>query len=277
MYPVFDKMKTPCVIAHRGGAGMAPENTMYAFKKSVECGADMLEMDIQKTKDGKLVLFHNDNIAYNSNGFGSIESFTFEELQEFDFGYNWCRSEEGYIYRGKGIKIPKLEDVIDTFKDSHPDLLFYLDFKEQGIAADVMKLIDLKDISNRVVFGAIDPSIHSELMKIKPKHIPITPDAQEAKTTFITYKISELLLRLKPLSSDAVGFPYSFGEHIIPNERLVTICHAKGKKVFIFSFSDELDQKSIQKDLIKFGVDGLVSDRPDILRKTVDKWKKNCK
>lgn len=72
--------------AHRGASDYAPENTMSAFRKAIELKANGIELDLQKTKDGKIVIFHDDFIDKKSNGIGTISDYTYNELLKFDFG-----------------------------------------------------------------------------------------------------------------------------------------------------------------------------------------------
>jgi len=78
--------------AHRGASAYAPENTMSSFKKAFQLGSNGIELDLQKTKDGKIVIFHDKEIDKKSNGTGKISDYTYNELLEFDFG-SWFGKE----------------------------------------------------------------------------------------------------------------------------------------------------------------------------------------
>ena len=80
----MDQEKTK-VWAHRGASGYAPENTLDAFRKAVEMGADGIELDVQMTKDGELVVIHDETIDRVSNGKGWVKDYTYEELKKFNF------------------------------------------------------------------------------------------------------------------------------------------------------------------------------------------------
>ena len=87
-HPYF-KNEGPLVMAHRGGRGLAPENTMIAFKQAVEMGSDVLELDIRSTRDGVLVVIHDETIDRCTNGSGAVQDYSFAELQKFDAGDYW--------------------------------------------------------------------------------------------------------------------------------------------------------------------------------------------
>ena len=91
--------------SHRGGLGLYPENTLYAFSCSVKKNnIDMIELDLQFTRDQKVVVLHDNSIDRTTNGKGAISDLNYNEVLIYDAGYNFYDNEEGYIYRGKGIK-----------------------------------------------------------------------------------------------------------------------------------------------------------------------------
>lgn len=109
----------PLILAHQGGEGEYPSNTMLAFTKAQEAGADALDTDLFMTSDKKLVLFHDETLEHRTNCTGAIASKTYQELQQCDAAYHW--SPDGgatFPYRGTGITIPKYEDLLSTFPNS---------------------------------------------------------------------------------------------------------------------------------------------------------------
>ncbi|WKA51590.1 glycerophosphodiester phosphodiesterase family protein [Planococcus liqunii] len=96
-------------VAHRGASGHAPENTMGAFQKGFEMKADYIEIDVQMTKDGELVVIHDTTVDRTTNGTGKVGSLTFEEIRQLDAG-SWF--SESYA----GEKVPTFEEVIDAFR-----------------------------------------------------------------------------------------------------------------------------------------------------------------
>jgi len=89
-HPYYSNLPNrPLVIAHQGGDGLWPGETMYAYKHAAELGADVLEMDIHITRDDLLVLMHDETVDRTTNGSGEIGNMTMEELKTLDAGYNW--------------------------------------------------------------------------------------------------------------------------------------------------------------------------------------------
>ena len=87
-HPFFKSNKF-LVIAHRGGRSLGPENTVYTFKRAIELGANVLEMDLQTTVDGALVILHDREVDRTTNGKGAVDRFNLSELKKLDAGYRW--------------------------------------------------------------------------------------------------------------------------------------------------------------------------------------------
>ena len=117
----------PLVMAHRGGAGLWPENTMFAFERAAEMGADVIETEIHSTADNNLVLIHDKTVDRTTNGTGPVNSFTLAELKELDAGYKWTTDGgRTFPFRGKGITVPTLEEVFTGL----PNIPINIDIKQ---------------------------------------------------------------------------------------------------------------------------------------------------
>lgn len=109
------------ILAHRGASGTAPENSLSAFEKALKDGCDGFEFDIQQTKDGEIVVFHDWTLERTSNGKGNLKEFTLEELRKLDIG-SWFSDEF------KGEKIPTLEETLNFIPD---DKFINIELKEE--------------------------------------------------------------------------------------------------------------------------------------------------
>src|SRR5262245_22594385 len=97
------------VIAHQGGDGVWPGDTLYAYEKAVALGADVLEMDAHLTKDGEIVLMHDEKVDRTTDGTGLIEDLTLAELKKLDAAYQWSDDDgKTFPFRGQGIQVPTL-------------------------------------------------------------------------------------------------------------------------------------------------------------------------
>jgi glycerophosphoryl diester phosphodiesterase len=153
------------IYAHRGARGYAPENTMAAFKKALSLGADGIELDVQRTKDGEIVICHDHTVDRTSDGHGWIKNFTLARLKALDFG-GWFSPNH------KGETIPTLAEFLDWYKDT--SLYLNIEIKNgpvlySGIEQDILELIkhilpDWQDMLPRIILSSF---YHPSLSAVK--------------------------------------------------------------------------------------------------------------
>lgn len=100
------------VVAHRGAPAVAPENTMESYRLAVEMGADAVELDVHLTADGKVAVIHDETVERTTDLTGSIASMTMKQLRTADAGYRFEAPDGSYPFRGKGLKVPTLAEVL---------------------------------------------------------------------------------------------------------------------------------------------------------------------
>ncbi len=147
----------PLAFAHRGGSGLAPENTLVAYENGLALGADALELDIHTTRDGQIVVIHDDTIDRTTDGVGLVATYTLDELRRFDAGYRFTADGgQTYPYRGQGVTIPTLREVFTRF----PDVRVNIDLKQDTptSAALFWELLQAMDAADRVLVGAFEPA-----------------------------------------------------------------------------------------------------------------------
>jgi glycerophosphoryl diester phosphodiesterase len=105
------------VVAHRGATTVAPENTMEAYRRAVEMGADAIELDVQLTADGELALMHDDTVERTTDLTGVIATMTLTQLRAADAGFHFEAADGTYPFRGKGLPVPTLQEVLDWLPD----------------------------------------------------------------------------------------------------------------------------------------------------------------
>ena len=148
----INSKQRPLNIAHRGGMGLYPENTLLGFHASVEKHhADMLEMDLRITKDGKVVVFHDAILDRTTNGKGKVCDFTYNEISQLDAGY-WFNNNNIFQYRDNEIKIPLLEDIFEQF----PNTYLNLDIKDNdvGLVYEVLRIINKFNVLDHILIGS---------------------------------------------------------------------------------------------------------------------------
>lgn len=150
-------MKTK-IIGHRGGAAGYPENTLASFKKAVELGADGVEFDVQLTKDGEVVVIHDELIDRTMTGSGLVKDYTLAELRQLNAG-------EFFSPKFKAEKIPTLAEVLDVVKDLEViniELKNYLPYPE--LEEKVLKLVDQFELRDQTIISSFN---HYSLQKVK--------------------------------------------------------------------------------------------------------------
>ena len=141
----------PMLVAHRGGSRLAPENTMAAFRAAVETWeADMLEMDVHLTRDGEVVVIHDDTVDRTTDGVGPVSSFTFAELRRLDAGYRFVDPEGRPSFRAQGVEVPRFEEVLTAF----PRVRMNVEAKETAVAAPMVDIVRRHRAESRVLVAA---------------------------------------------------------------------------------------------------------------------------
>ena len=151
------------IYGHRGASGHAPENTLEAFQLSMDMGADGFELDVHMSKDGELVVIHDESVDRTTNGTGLVRELTLAQLKELDA----CNGMEKY----RGAKIPTLGEVFDLIRDTHHivnvevkgDDWFYPQIEEKCLA-----LAKEKGIEDRVIYSSFNHYTLMRLRELKP-------------------------------------------------------------------------------------------------------------
>ncbi len=177
----------PCInYAHRGASEEYPENTLYSFYMGLEAGADGIETDIQRTKDGVLVLFHDDTLERLLNIKKSISEMTYQELLQLDFGA--CKAE-----RFSGEKIVTLEEFLLHF--GAKSLTFALEIKQLCVEKDTLDMIDRFGLKDKVILTSF---LWDSLVAIRK----LDPDI---RVGYLTEKVTpEMLDKMKALHMNQI-------------------------------------------------------------------------
>lgn len=232
-------LTAPQITAHRGFSQAAPENTSYAFEEAINIGADYIELDIQQTADGQLVVFHDKNLSRTTDGSGELSDYTYEQLMQFSNG-SWFDAEGTYT----DSRIMLLSEVFDLV--GH-DILLNIEIKNIGDTTDTAlkaaELLNEYRLADSCYVTSFDYAALKEIKQYNP----------EIKTGLITNAASAAVYsKLKYI--DAVSLNYLF-----VNRNIVSTAHKNGKKVFVWTVNDAADIRQ----LLAMGVDNIITDRPD--------------
>lgn len=267
--PLKDK-KSPIVIAHRGGAGLAPENTLVAFEKARAIGADVIELDIQMSKDGHLVVIHDTTVDRTTNGHGKVSEKTKKELRKLDAGYHFKNDKGEYIFRDKGIKIPLLEEVFQHFQDMHLIVeIKKTETKSRWHKAEkkLWKLIKKYDMQDNVLVFSFDQEILEKFEKYAKGRVAIGASRDEATRFVVLHKLN--LANFYKTSSDAFIVPPKKNKVRLTTKRLINVMHNLNKKIYYWTINSEKQMRF----LLRRGADGIITDRPDLLIKVMQESK----
>jgi glycerophosphoryl diester phosphodiesterase len=255
--PYYADGPFPLVIAHQGGDGLWPGDTMYAFQHAADLGADVLEMDLHVTKDGVLVLMHDETVDRTTDGTGEIGSLTLDELKQLDAGYDWSDDDGATTpYRGQGITVPTLEEVFQAFPGQR--MLIEIKQVNQPINAKFCDLIHQYDLQDRVMVAAFSDPV----MDLFREDCPgvATSASQDEGANFIL--LSRVLLGfLSRPAYQSLQVPEESSGISIMNQRFVRSAHRSNLRVEPWT----IDDPDKMREFIGWGVDGLITDRPDLM------------
>ena len=249
------------VISHRGANIVAPQNTIEAFKKSIEIGCTGFETDVHLTKDGVPVICHNFTIDETSTGKGAIKDMTLEELRAFDFGK----------YKGaefEGVKIPTVDEFLELSKTMGDDMkvlnieLKSEKFGEAGteIVEKTIDAVKKHGLFDKLLISSFDPAILVVCKKID----------KNCKTGLL-YSPDKLIgvkIAMNPISfALEIGADALHPVYLCVNKRYIEKAHKAGLMVNPWTVNNP---KTAQK-LIDMGVDGLITDNPGMVNMLLNK------
>jgi glycerophosphoryl diester phosphodiesterase len=257
-HPFFARFERyPLVMAHQGGNGLWPDNTLYAFERAVELGVDVLEMDVHSTADDVLVVIHDSTVDRTTDGSGPVHDFTLAELKTLDAAYHWTPDGgQTYPYRGQSITVPTLEELFVAF----PQMPMNVEIKQAGpsIAAPLCRLIRAYGMAEKVLVV----SFHKEATEVFRRACPEVTTGTTQNEVIALFALSKVLGEgaYSP-AAGAVQVPeYRSGLHVL-TRRFVDAAHNRNLQVHAWTINDEEEMRR----LIDLGVDGIITDYPDRL------------
>ena len=243
----------PTVYAHRGGAALAPENTLVAFETGLAAGADGIELDVRLSLDGVAVLMHDPTLDRTTDAHGPVDRRTAAELAALDAG---CRFERdgAFPFRGRGIGVPSLRDVLGRLRET--SLIVELKSPDPRLARAVVEEIHAAGAIGRVTIGsfqkgaldavrALDPAIRTgaDMDTVRSGLDVASWPGAPAAPAFEVFQVPELYAGIR-----------------IVTPEFIDRAHGSGLSVFVWTVNAEDDMRR----LLDWGVDGLITDRPDV-------------
>jgi len=234
------------VLGHRGAPEAAPENTIPSFLAALELGADGVELDIVKTADGELVVIHDFEVDRVTDGTGDVREMTLEEVKALDAG-SWFSEEFG------GTRIPTLAEVFDALPSDVP---VNIEIKSVSLGTDGIEKVLAAFVAERALHDRIVVSSFNPISLWRVKRAD--PDIPTA----LLYAPE-----LPTFLADGWGIPIVLPDALHPEKSMVDAAyvqeaHSRGQRVNVWTVNDSAEMAR----LIGLGVDGIITDRPDLVR-----------
>lgn len=236
----------PWAVAHRGGAGLAPENTMEAFARSYALGVRYLETDLRVTADGACVAFHDETLDRVTDGHGPLRRRTWGEVARLRVG-------------GSG-RVPLLGDLLDAF----PDARFAVDVKDRRAIGPLADLLRTRGAAERVcVAGAWDSWLGELRERVGPGLVSAL--GWRSLSTLVGCARAGVRPPGSLVTGSFVHVPLRLGGLTVFSERLVDIAHSLGVRVLVWT----VDEPTLMHRVLDRGADGVITNRPDLLREVL--------
>jgi glycerophosphoryl diester phosphodiesterase len=243
----------PLLIAHRGGASLAPENTLLAFERALAWWqADILELDVQPTRDGEAVVLHDATLERTTDGRGRVADHDLDEIRGLDAGFRFTPDGgRSYPFRGRGVGVPTLAEVLERF----PGARVNIEIKDGRTQGRVWECIRDAAALDRVLVAA---GTARDRARLKGYPVAVSAGKEELRAFLV-----QLRLGAFPYlpAVDAFQVPDWWEDRRIVTPQLVRAARALNIPVHVWTV-DELDD---MRRLLDWGVDGIVTDRPDRL------------
>ena len=254
--------KPPLVYAHRGGALLRPENTILAFDHGLSLGADGLELDVHLSRDGVVVVHHDAMLDRTTGARGPLAERTADELARVDAGY-WftgvrlkadATGDGDYPFRGQGIGIPRLSEVLTRYPAI--PLIIELKVNRPELAERVLDEVRRAGAVDRVAFGSFGWRVLHAARALEPG-IPTGASQEEVRWALYRSWVRWPLGRPRYRE---LQVPEQAGSTRVVTPRFIEHAHRAGLLVKVWTVDDPADMRR----LLEWGVDALISDRPDL-------------
>ena len=247
------------IIPHGGNDALYPEDTVYAYEHSIAAGGDVVDMDVQGTADGVMVAIHDSAVDRTTNGHGNVHDMTFAEIQKLDAGWSFKKGET-YPFRGQGLRVPAVKDVMQQF----PDKLVTLDLKDLRVevVAPLCDMIhDLKR-ENTIYIGVDTAEQVMEFRRLCPEVRTSGTDDERAAGRAARDR-GDLTYR----SLQTVSQPSYLADDGTPRVTKESIEYAHARNVAVLTYV--VDDPKVMQQLVNWGIDGIYTRQPDLLLQIV--------
>ena len=299
---VVEEGELPMIAAHRGGGECNPENTLLAFKESVNTyNVDIIESDLYLTKDGFLVYNHDAYIDETCNVNGDLTldevkdlceneenrhyicDMTLSELKQYNFGYYFEDENGDRIYKdvenyeNLGLQIATADMLFDEFYETNPDLLFIVEIKNEGeLGFEACRILSetldkYPEFRDQVVVGSFHDEIETKLQEEYPDLLRGAPTGSAASFIFTQY-LGVNIFDEGDFACLQIPMSYDVGLELpLDSQSLIDRAHRRNIAVQYWTINEEEDMRR----LIELGVDCIVTDNPELLAEILEEYEQN--
>ena len=249
----FFDLPLPRVIAHRGASGDYPENTIPAFGAACAIGAPYIELDVHITRDGEIVVIHDDDLTRVAGHDGVVREMTIAEVKAADAGRNFSRDGgRNFPFRGQGIRVPALSEVFAAF----PEQRFIVEIKhtEPDLVHALIALIDRAKMRRRVLVASEHQGPIDELRAIAP----------ELPTNLPANEVGLFMMSLAPMAEpyaprgQALQIPPEHQRWKLVSAESVAMARRIGIETHVWTVNGAAEMR----EMLELGVDGILTDYP---------------
>ena len=235
---------------------LQPENTLDAFGRALEVGANVLEMDAHLTADGVPIVMHDDRVDRTTDASGPLGSFTLNEIQGCDAGYRFCPEPgAGFPCRGRGVKVPTLREVFTAFPSAH--IIVDAKDNDRRLADAMVALVREFDRADRTLLASFHHDILVHFRKEMPGAATHSSGREVRPLLVATWTFTA---RLLSPSYEAVLVPTHDGLIPITTRRFIREAHRRN--LFVAAWT--INAPDEMATLVERGIDGIITDRPDL-------------
>jgi glycerophosphoryl diester phosphodiesterase len=261
MHPFLRGLNRPLHASHRGGARLYPENTLLAFEAAVsQHRTQLLELDLQVTRDGELVVAHDPTVDRCTDGTGRIDALTFAELSRLDAGYHLVPDgETSPVWRGRGARISRFVEVLRAL----PQVRLNVELKTERALAPLVAVLHEEQALDRLCLGAEEDALAAKVVEALPDACCFFP--RDALAAFILPLKGGEPPEVDPRYT-VLDMPWSWEGVPLFDRALADAVWSRGLWVNAWTVDDPV----VMRELLADGVGGIMTDRPDTLRAVLD-------
>lgn len=230
---------------------------MPAFREALErWEADILEMDVRATADGEIVVIHDDRVDRTCDGTGQVDGMTWDELRCLDAGYHFTDDEGRHPFRGRGVSVPRFEDVLLAFRHVRMNV----DSKSPDAAAGLVEIIRRHGAEHRVLVAAVEEAQRRDARGYLG---PWGASRSQIRAFWLLHRLH--LSRIARIEADALQVPPSWEGRTIVTPRFLRDAHRANIPVHVWVVDDPDEMRRF----LSWQVDGIQTDRPDLLARVL--------